>query len=496
MSAKAWGFFVDSTLFFRLLKLLASKDIRAGKYLPMKKSHFIVSAFALLVLATASTIDLANLYPYSTQAIPAYITKNNTPGNNAITDRGATLGRVLFYDKELSLNGQTACASCHHQEFAFSDTAVQSRGFDNGLTGRHSMRLVNARFGTSPRFFWDERALTLEAQTTQPIQDHLEMGFSGTNGQPGIDSLLRKLAALPRYQTLFPFVFGDAQITEARLQLALAQFVRSIQSFDSKYDIGRAQVNNDAAPFPNFTAEENAGKALYLAPPPAGGAGCQGCHRAPEFDIDPNTLNNGVVSKAGGVAGLDLTNTRAPSLRNLFNPAGQLNGPMMHNGQFTSIEQVINHYNQVVIQPGNTNIDPRLSGPGGNLQLTATEKVQLAAFLRTLTGTDVFTNPRWSDPFDANGNITIVGASSSLFGVSPEKMRVYPNPATAFVKLDLPAGRYNVQMHDMQGRLVLSEVVEAHENLALPGFARGMLLVKAVSQESGKVFQARLVVQN
>lgn len=496
MSAKAWGFFVDSTLFFRLLKLLASKDIRAGKYLPMKKSHFIVSAFALLVLATASTIDLANLYPYSTQAIPAYITKNNTPGNNAITDRGATLGRVLFYDKQLSLNNQTACASCHLQAFGFSDTAVQSRGFDNGLTGRHSMRLVNARFGTSPRFFWDERALSLEAQSTQPIQDHLEMGYSGTNGQPGIDSLLRKLAALPRYQTLFPFVFGDAQITEARLQLALAQFVRSIQSFDSKYDIGRAQVNNDAAPFPNFTADENAGKALYLAPPPAGGAGCQGCHRAPEFDIDPNTLNNGIIMRAGGVMGPDLTNTRAPSLRNLFNPAGQLNGPMMHNGQFTTIEQVINHYNQVMVQPVNTNIDPRLTGPGGNLQLTVTERAQLAAFLRTLTGNDVFTNPRWSDPFDANGNITIVGASSSLFGVAPEKMRIYPNPASDFVKLDLPAGSYNVQMHDMQGRLVLSESVEAHENLALPGFARGMLLVKAVSQESGKVFQARLVVQN
>ena len=494
MSYTAWGFFVASTLFFRLLKLIASNEIGALKYPPMKKSLFIPFAFALLVLATASTIDLANLYPYSTQSIPAYITKNNTPGNNAITDRGATLGRVLFYDKQLSLNNQTACASCHLQAFGFSDTAVQSRGFDNGLTGRHSMRLVNARFGTNPRFFWDERALTLEAQTTQPIQDHLEMGFSGSNGQPGIDSLLRKLTALPRYQTLFPFVFGDPQITEARLQLALAQFVRSIQSFDSKYDIGRAQVNNDATPFPNFTADENAGKALYLAPPPAGGAGCQGCHRAPEFDIDPNTLNNGVVTKAGGVAGLDLSNTRAPSLRNLFNPAGQLNGPMMHNGQFSSIEQVINHYNQVVIQPGNTNIDPRLSGPGGNLQLTTVERAQLAAFLRTLTGNDVFTNPRWSDPFDANGNITIVGASSSLFSPAPEKMRVYPNPASTFVKLDLPAGSYTVQMHDLQGRLVFSQSAEAHESLWLPSFAQGMLLVKAVSQTNGKVFQARLVV--
>lgn len=460
----------------------------------MKKLHYLVFVVALLVLATAGTIDLANLYPYSNQPIPAYITKNNTPGNNAITDRGATLGRVLFYDKQLSLNNQIACASCHMQAFAFSDTAVRSRGFDNGLTSRHSMRLVNARFGTNPRFFWDERALTLEAQTTQPIQDHLEMGFSGTNGHPGMDSLLRKLAALPRYQTLFPLVFGDAQITEARLQLSLAQFVRSIQSFDSKYDIGRAQVNNDAAPFPNFTADENAGKALYLAPPPAGGAGCQGCHRAPEFDIDPNTLNNGIIGRAGGAAGVELSNTRAPSLRDLTNPAGQLNGPLMHTGQFSNLEQVINHYNLVPPQAGNTNLDPRLAGPGGNLQLTPIQRIQLVAFLRTLAGTDVYTNPRWSDPFDANGNITILGASSSLFSPAPEKMKVYPNPASTFVKLDLPAGSYNVQMHDLQGRLVFSQAAEAHESLLLPSFAQGMLLVKAVSQTSGKVFQARLVV--
>jgi len=94
----------------------------------------------------------------------------------------ATLGRVLFYDKQLSANGAIACASCHKQEFAFSDTAQQSVGLNGGLTGRHSMRLVNSRFADEVRFFWDERASSLEDQTTQPIQDHVEMGFSGENG--------------------------------------------------------------------------------------------------------------------------------------------------------------------------------------------------------------------------------------------------------------------------------------------------------------------------
>ena len=459
------------------------------------KYQLPILAIAFSAVFAISSIDLDNLYPYSSQSIPAYITKNNTPANNAITDRGATLGRVLFYDKQLSLNGQIACASCHIQAYGFSDTAVRSVGFDNGLTGRHSMRLVNARFGTSPRFFWDERALTLEAQTTQPIQDHLEMGFSGTNGQPAIDSLLRRLANLPRYQTLFNFVYGNGQITENRIQLALAQFVRSIQSFDSRYDIGRAQVNNDAAPFPNFTAEENAGKALFLAPPPAGGAGCQGCHRAPEFDIDPLSQNNGIVGRAGGAAGVELNNTRAPSLRNLLNAAGELNGPMMHTGQFTNLEQVINHYNLVPQVQGNTNLDPRLAGPGGNLQLSPQERLQLVAFLRTLSGTDVYTNPRWSNPFDANGNLTLIGGTTSLAPASKQRMRVYPNPAKTDIKLDLESGTYLVKAHDLQGKLVLSARYEAGETLLLPGFASGMLILTAVHEKSGAEYVTRLIVQ-
>ncbi|MBA4303058.1 MAG: cytochrome-c peroxidase [Sphingobacteriaceae bacterium] len=459
------------------------------------KHRILLLLLFVFAVGAISSIDLDNLYPYSSQTVPAYITKNNTPANNAINNRGATLGRVLFYDKQLSLNGQIACASCHLQAYAFSDTAVRSRGFDNGLTSRHSMRLVNARFGTSPRFFWDERALTLEAQTTQPIQDHLEMGFSGTNGQPGIDSLLRRLASLPRYQTLFPFVFGDGQITETRLQQTLAQFVRSIQSFDSKYDIGRAQVNNDAAPFPNFTADENAGKALFLAPPPAGGAGCQGCHRAPEFDIDPNSQNNGIIGRAGGAAGVELNNTRAPSLRNLTNTSGQLNGPLMHTGQFSNLEQVINHYNLVPQQAGNSNLDPRLAGPGGNLQLTPTQRIQLVAFLRTLSGTDVYTNPRWSDPFDANGNLSMVGGPTSLVPATKLRMRVYPNPAKSEVKLHLTSGTYLVKAHDLQGKLLLSERYEAGETLFLPGFASGMLLLTAVHEKTGAEYVTRLIVQ-
>ena len=138
-----------------------------------------------LIILSSSTLDLGNLFNYENQAVPSYITEDNTAGN-VITDEGATLGRVLFYDKNLSSNRTIACASCHIQEFAFSDTAVASQGV-NGTTGRHSMRLVNSRFSEEERFFWDERASSLEVQTTMPIQDHAEMGFSGTNGDPDLN---------------------------------------------------------------------------------------------------------------------------------------------------------------------------------------------------------------------------------------------------------------------------------------------------------------------
>jgi cytochrome c peroxidase len=371
----------------------------------------IASSLASSVTAQDGVLDLTKLANYANQTRPAYITKNNTPPGNAITDKGATLGRVLFHDKRLSKNDTVSCSSCHDQSRAFADTATASTGV-NGTTGRHSMRLVNARFGTEPKFFWDERAATLEAQTTQPIQDHVEMGFSGTLGDPAFAALVTKLSAIDDYRVLFAMAFGDKAITEARIQLALAQFVRSIQSFDSKYDIGRAAARNDNDNFGNFTPAENAGKTLFNSPPappgqPQTGAGCAVCHRPPEFDIDPGSRNNGVTTKIGG--GTDLTNTRSPSLRDMVGPGGSSNGAFMHDGSMATIAQIIDHYNR--IPADNANLDARLRRPGGqvqNLNLNQTQKDNLAAFLRTLTGTAVYTDEKWSDPFDASGNLTLI----------------------------------------------------------------------------------------
>ena len=365
------------------------------------------TVYAAIATAFGAQIDLNNLANYAAQPKPAYITKDNT-GNNPITNAKATLGRVLFYDKKLSIDNTISCASCHKQAFAFSDTALISVGVAGGLTDRHSMRLVNERFGVETKFFWDERAASLESQSTQPIADHKEMGFSGQAGRANIAALLTKLQGTDYYNELFKFTYGDITVTESRLQECLAQFVRSIQSFDAKYDVGRAQVNNDRQNFPNFTAQENVGKDLFLTPPVfdansnriGGGLGCNGCHNAPEFDIDPNTRNNGVIALAAG-GGQDVSVTRAPTLRDLVNNKGELNTRLMHTGGIRDLATAVSHYGGFIND--NRNLDQRLKPNGVNVQrlnLQPAEIAAVVAFLKTLAGTNVYLNKKWASPFN------------------------------------------------------------------------------------------------
>ncbi len=463
----------------------------------MKKRipNFIAIIGLTFVLASA-TIDLDNLFNYANQSKPIYITKDNTTNGNQIDDKIATLGRVLFYDKKLSANNTVSCSSCHKQEKAFGDDATQSIGLNGGLTGRHSMRLINSRFSNEIKFFWDERAATLEDQTTKPIQDHIEMGFSGADGDPDFNTLITKLSELDYYKDLFKFSFGDETITENRMQLALAQFVRSIQSFDSKYDIGRAQVNNSNDNFPNFTTQENLGKRLFRDPPNMNGAGCAGCHGGDEFDIDPNSRNNGIIGVIGNVTEIDLTNTRAPTLRDLVNPDGNLNGPLMHDGSLTTLLDVINHYNQIPNNTANTNLDNRLT-PGGNpqnLNLTNDEKNALEVFLKTLTGVDVYTNEKWSNPFDENDNITLTGSVlSTEKNLFDKNINVYPNPVENNLNVTLEKGNYIIFIYDINGKKVFNNSLEDEKVFDLSSLNKGIYLLKIKDLETNKVFHEKII---
>ena len=463
------------------------------------KTTQIITILGLAFIIISSTVDLDNLFNYDNQQVPNYITKDNTPNTNQIDNKTATLGRVLFYDKNLSDNNTVSCASCHQQAFAFSDPLVTSVGLNGENTGRHSMRLINSRFSNEGNFFWDERAASLEDQVTQPIQDHVEMGFSGTNGNPDFDDLVLKLSAIDYYQTLFEFAYGSSSIDENKIQRALAQFVRSIQSFDSKFDDGLIQVPNPNAPFPNYTTQENLGKQLFLAPPQNGGAGCAACHAPPEFDIDPNTLNNGIIGVVGSTTEIDLTNTRSPSLRDIVNPDGSLNGPLMHDGSLTTLLEVVEHYNSIPNDAANTNLDNRLQRPGNQTQqlnLTTNEKNALEAFLKTLTGTDVYTNEIWSDPFDLGGNITLIGSVlSSNVDVFGKNIATYPNPVESELIIRLESGIYKTTIYTISGQLVLQKDIDGNHQMNLQSLAKGIYILKIRDVESNRVFNKKFVKQ-
>lgn len=450
---------------------------------------FIGLAFILI----SGTIDLDNLFNYANQNIPSYIDKDNS-ADNPMDDKLATLGRVLFYDKKLSVNNTVACATCHRQENAFSDPLVQSLGFDGQPTIRHSMRLINARFSEELGFFWDQRVVSLEDVVTQPIKDPIEMGYSGTNGSPSIEDLILDLAALDYYQQLFTFTYGDAQITEERMQLALAQFIRSIQSFDSRFDQGLAEAGVISDSFQNFTSQENHGKQLFFITANNGtGIDCNSCHRASEFDADPFSSNNGIIGVAGDPSGFDLNVTRSPSLRDLVNPNGQPNGPFMHDGSLTSLLEVIDHYNEIPNDPSNTNLDDRLVDQ--NLNLTQTEKLALVAFLKTLTGSDVYTNEKWSNPFDSNGDIDVIGGTLGIISLEQEaKIAIYPNPVIDYTNIET-TGSFTTIIFNSKGQKVLESKVVGNTRLDLSSFITGLYFIKLKDESTGQIYTKKLIKQ-
>lgn len=334
------------------------------------------------------------LLNYADIALPSYINTaemkeiDNTPADNPVTDEGATLGRVLFYDKLLSANNTKACASCHRQENSFADPVRFSTGFDNGKTSRNSMTLVNARYYQPGSFFWDQRAASLEEQVLEPIQNSVEMGLT-------LDELESKLSKQDYYKILFRRAFGDTVITRSKVALALAQFVRSLVSCRSKFDEGVAVTQAQTDEFANFSPEENRGKQLFLNH-------CGGCHgtalqlasEARSNGLDLVYTDNGVGDVTKNEA--DKGKFKAPSLRNVA-----VTAPYMHDGRFSDLAQVVAFYNNEV--QNHPNLDPNLrrfgNGQPRRLRLTPEQQNEIIVFLKTLTDNQFLTDIKYSDPF-------------------------------------------------------------------------------------------------
>lgn len=368
------------------------RKFRLNIYLSVR-NNLIAPILLLSTSAMAQTtipVLPSTLYNYSSPALPQHfqnrdiINADTTPANNPITNAGATLGRVLFYDKSLSVNDQVSCSSCHEQENGFSDSNRLSVGFEGGLTGRHSMGLANARYYAPDRFFWDERANNLEEQVLMPIQDSVEMGMTLT-------ALVTKLSDIPYYAGLFTSAFGDSTINTDRISNALAQFVRSMVSYRSKYDEGVAKN------FANFTEQELLGRQLFNN----NQTNCSSCHET-DLQISDQARNTGLDATTIDPGAGNAT-FKSPSLRNVA-----VRPPYMHDGRFNSLSEVISFYNAGI--QDHPNLDNRLqrNGQPRRMNLDNSEQAALVAFLETLTDFEMLTDPAFSDPFKTINLISII----------------------------------------------------------------------------------------
>ena len=312
-------------------------------------------------------------------------------GNDVdITDEGATLGRVLFHDTQLSANNHVSCGSCHQQAHAFSDPLPGSVGVSGTPLLRNTPGLFNLRY--QRRLFWDMRVVGLENQVLQPIGHPDEMGMS-------LELLPEKLAELPYYPPLFEAAFGDPQIDLDRISEALIQFLLSLRSTSSRYDAGLANG------FADFTASEALGREVFFR----SDTRCNQCHSGLNF-FAAQPFINGLETDyaAAGDGGIgDLTGAasddgrfKTVSLRNVG-----LTAPYMHDGRFATLRDVVDFYSDG-IQP-HPYLDERFSdngiGPPGQepyrLELTEAERQGLVDFMNTLSDTLLGVNPAFGSPF-------------------------------------------------------------------------------------------------
>lgn len=330
---------------------------------------------------------------------------DNTPNANPLTNEGATLGRVLFYDTRLSVNGAVSCSSCHVQAFSFGEPSQFSRGFDGQITDRNAPHIANVRFYRRGNMFWDERAASLEEQALGPIQSPVEMGNTLANVVATVENLAF-------YPPLFEAAFGDDQVTAERIGMALAQFQRAMVSSQSDFDTA-VIGNNPNANTPNFvgllTPQQLHGMALFqpvdaanLAQaglPPIQTMGCNQCHQTNAQIYDRPPQNIGLDATVAGLGATGNDDFKSPSLRNI-----EVTAPYMHDGRFATLEAVVDFYATGVQDNGETsNLLRQGNNAGAPIQrfnLDEEDIAALVAFMSTFTDTSFTAEEAFSDPFE------------------------------------------------------------------------------------------------
>jgi cytochrome c peroxidase len=344
---------------------------------------FLIALIALVSSCKEGDDDKYVTTPYELQ-IPKGLPPMDMfiPLDNQMTVEGVALGRKLFYDPLLSDDNTQACADCHKQESGFSDSRQFSEGIDGSIGTRQSMTLINLgwnQFG----FFWDGRAPTLEDLVFEPVRNPIEMNTTW----PEVEA---KLNASNEYVELFTQAYDVDVIDSVHVAKAIAQFIRTLISGNSKFD---KWYNQQAI---QLTEAETRGFILFNGE----GADCFHCHGLGGLITDNGFHNNGLDTEFSSDEGrfmvtgdaADKGKFRTPTLRNI-----ELTAPYMHDGRFFTLEQAINHYSEEVKE--SETLDPlmELVGEGG-AQLTPNEKQDLIAFLKTFTDEEFLSNPEFSNP--------------------------------------------------------------------------------------------------
>ena len=292
----------------------------------------------------------------------------------------------------MSGDNTQACASCHAPTSAFSDPNQFSTGID-GLEGnRNSMALINLGWQTS--FFWDGRAQTLEEQILGPVVNPIEMHETWPNA-------VAKLNADVDYNNMFYRAFGEAGIDSIKVAKSIAQFLRTMISGESKYDVMYKSENNlslnsnEQGIYTTITPDEWAGYDLFKS---LNGADCFHCHNGPLMQVQKfsnNGLDAAFIDEGrGAITGNanDNGKFKVPTLRNI-----EFSAPYMHDGRFATLEDVINHYSFGVAQ--SATIDPLIEYAfQGGVQLDAFEIDLLTKFLMTLSDPAFINNPDFQEP--------------------------------------------------------------------------------------------------
>lgn len=337
-------------------------------------------------------------------------TKINNLRNNHI----ATLGRVLFYDKALSIDNTVSCASCHDQSLAFADNKKFSEGVNGEVTFRNSLPLGNTvgfevaygggnsfhngsvtSFEPTALFGWDEANHNISSQSEAAILSQVEMGMHN------MAEVRAKLLEIDYYQVLFKKAFGESEVSEHDILFSLDRFVNSITSKASKFDIeGRNMTHGDfidpIIDFDGFTASENRGKKLF-------NTNCASCHSHDHMFTAVSVANNGLDLDYSDKGKYEHTGVltddgmfKVPFLRNIA-----LTGPYMHDGRFESLEEVVRFYSSGI--QNHQNLSPQLKRFDQNtpkrLNFSDSEVEDLVNYLHTLTDESLAKELKWSDPF-------------------------------------------------------------------------------------------------